>query len=73
MCLLGVFQWQDEAPVPCDPKEICPAGSWKPEEECKGLYKRNNKTEVTQVTNHSVVFNQGVPMYMYELWVKLLS
>lgn len=33
----------------CDAKEICPAGSSKPEEECKALYKRNDDNEVTQV------------------------
>ena len=38
--------------MPCGPKEICPAGSWKPLEECKGLYKRNNETEVSSY--HSV-------------------
>ena len=54
----------------CDAKEICPAGSWKPLEECKGLYKRNNETEVTQVAYHSVAyFKQRMLVYVYELWV----
>lgn len=57
----------------CDAKEICPAGSWKPLEECKGLYKRNSETEVTQVAYHSVAINQRMVVYIYELWVVLLS
>ncbi|KAJ7336690.1 Putative ephrin-receptor like [Desmophyllum pertusum] len=43
--------WQDEDPVPCDPKAICPAGSWKPKEECSGLYKRNKETEECELSS----------------------
>ena len=32
--------------MPCDPKQICPAGSDEPQEDCSGLYKRNQETEV---------------------------
>ena len=55
--------------MPCGPKELCPAGSKEPLEECKGLHKRNNETEVTHIAYHFVVFNQR----MLVLWVMLLS
>lgn len=54
-CPKGYFcPWSDEAPVRCDAKEICPAGSSKPEEECKALYKRNDDTEECEL--NSVVY-----------------
>ena len=55
--------------MPCGPKELCPAGSKEPLEECKGLYKRNNENEVTHIGHHSVVFNEKKLV----LWVILLS
>lgn len=51
-CPKGFFcPWPDEDPVHCDAKEICPAGSWKPLEECKGLYKRNSETEKCELSS----------------------
>lgn len=43
--------WPDEPPVPCGPKELCPAGSKEPLEECKGLHKRNNETEECELSS----------------------
>lgn len=40
--------------MPCGPKEICPAGSSEPLEECQGLYKRNNENEVAHIAYHYV-------------------